>query len=131
MNQNDNRISILSQAGYQYDPRINFICLDYPDLLEHIDSFDGSSEEKLDECMEQFVSEIINAKVNIDTDQGEISLPKVLEIYKADFGGTDDSILQFVFRYLEEEYDYESILNQVSNKSILIKYEWTKRTNYY
>ena len=108
MNSNDNRLNILS--GYVYDPRINFICLDYPDFLEHIDSFDGSTEEKLDECIEQFVSEIINAKVNIDTDQGEISLPKVLEIYKADFGGTDDAVLQFVFHYLEDEFDYDSIL---------------------
>jgi hypothetical protein len=91
--------------------------------LEHIDPFDGSSSEKLDECLDQFVSEIINAKVEIDIDQGEISLPQVLDDYKADFGNTEDNILAFVFHYLEEQYEFDAILKQVQNKTIIIKYE--------
>jgi hypothetical protein len=47
----------------------------------------------------------------------------VLEEYKADFGTTEDNILEFVFHYLEEEYDDEEIKKQVQNKTILIKYE--------
>jgi hypothetical protein len=96
-----------------WDPRINFVCLDYPNFLEHIDPMDGSSNEKLDDCLDQFVSEILNAKVVIDMDQGEITLPQVLEEYKADFGTTEDNILEFVFHYLEEEYDDEEIKKQV------------------
>jgi len=102
MTTNDNRLSILKDFS---DARINFVCLDYPNFLEHIDGFSGSSEEALDEGLEQYVSEMVNAKVNIDMDQGEISLPKVLEDYKPDFGGSDRLVLQFVFRYLEEDYD--------------------------
>jgi hypothetical protein len=33
--------------------------------------------------MSSFVTEILNAKVNIDQEQGEITLPSVLEAYKA------------------------------------------------
>jgi hypothetical protein len=65
MNSKDKRIKMLPN---HWDPRINFICLDYPDFLEHIDSFDGSSEEVLEEGIEQFVTDIIEAKVNIDLD---------------------------------------------------------------
>ena len=85
---------------------------------------DGSSSDKLDDCLDQFVSEILNAKVVIDMDQGEITLPVVLEEYKADFGTTEDKILEFVFHYLEEEYDDEEIKKQVQNNTIIIKYEW-------
>ena len=49
MNSNDNRLNILKNY---IDPRINFVCLDYPSFLEHIDGFDGSSEESLDEALE-------------------------------------------------------------------------------
>jgi hypothetical protein len=56
------------------------------------------------------VSEIVNAKVTIDTDQGSITLPQVMDEYRADFGGGDHKILEFIFHYLEEDYDLETIL---------------------
>ena len=87
MNANDNRLKILQNY---FDPRINFICLDFPNFLEHIDSFDGNTEESLEEGLESFVSEMINAKVNIDMDNGEIILPKVLAEYRSDFAGSED-----------------------------------------
>lgn len=120
MSSNDERLNILNDW---VDPRVNFMCLDYPNFLEHIDSFDGSSSESLEQGMSSFVTEILNAKVNIDQEQGEITLPSVLEAYKADFGGTDEAVLEFVFRYLEEEYDQDNILSQVKVKNILITYE--------
>ena len=40
-----------------------------------MDEFDGTSEEDLDQSMDKYVSEIINAKVNIDLDEGTITLP--------------------------------------------------------
>jgi hypothetical protein len=43
--------------------------------LEHIDKIDGSSEDALEESLNNYVKEILEAKVNIDTDQGEITLP--------------------------------------------------------
>ena len=70
---------------------------------------DGSTEDSLEESIEEFVSEIINAKVEVDLEQGQMSLPAVLLTYKNDFGGSEQTILQFVFRYLSEEYDYEQI----------------------
>jgi hypothetical protein len=104
---NDQRLNLLRN---HWDPRINFVCLDYPTFLEHIDPLDGSSAEALDEDLDKFVSEIVNAKVNIDTDQGSITLPQVMDDYRADFGGSDDKLLEFIFHYLEEEYDLETIL---------------------
>ena len=69
------------------------------------------------------MTEIINAKVNIDIDHFEITLPKVFDVYKSDFGGNEDSFLQFIFRYVDEEHDYDEILQQVKSKNVLIKYE--------
>jgi hypothetical protein len=65
--------------------------------VEHIDSF--PSEDELNSKLDSFVAEVINAKVNFDSMQGELSLPKVLLTYKEDFGGSDQSILNFVFKY--------------------------------
>ena len=57
---NDSRSEIISDFK---DPRVLLVCLDYPSFLEHIDPFDGSTEEKLEECLEQFTTDIINANV--------------------------------------------------------------------
>jgi hypothetical protein len=74
LNNNDERLSLLSDF---FDQRIDLICLDYPECLELIDSFEGTTEEKLDEELENFVQNVIESQVNIDLDQNEISLPKV------------------------------------------------------
>ena len=52
------------------------------------------------------MAEILNAKVNIDSIQGEITLPKVLNTYKYDFcNGTDEGILRFVLRYYNSQQE--------------------------
>lgn len=87
LSSNDFRLNILN--GYK-DPRILFVCEDYPNIPKHMDSFDGSSEDKLDKDLDEFVSLLVNHKVNIDLDQGEITLPKIVEAYFNDFGGTEE-----------------------------------------
>ena len=47
------------------DGRINFVCLDFPDAVEHMDNF--PSEDELSDRLDKFVTEILNAKVNIET----------------------------------------------------------------
>ena len=65
-------------------------------MVEHTETF--TSEDDLNERLDLFVGEILNAKVNIDTILGEITLPKVLSTYKYDFcNGTDEGILRYVF----------------------------------
>lgn len=105
------------------DPRINFVCQDFPDIVEHMDSF--PSEEELTEKLDAFVSEIINAKVNVDTIQGEMTLPKVLNVYKSDFGGNDEAILRFVFKYYQQgEIEEETAIRDICHKkSMIIRYE--------
>ena len=49
MNANDDRLNILRNFR---DPNILFVCLDYPEFLEHIDAFDGNTEEKLEEGLQ-------------------------------------------------------------------------------
>lgn len=46
------------------DPRINFVCYDFPDLVEHIDTF--TTEEEIDKKLDSFVSEILGERVSID-----------------------------------------------------------------
>ena len=74
--------------------------MDFPEIIEHTDTF--TSEDTLSEKLDEFVGEILNAKVNIDTIQGEITLPKVFSTYRGDFHGRggDESILRFVFKYV-------------------------------
>lgn len=53
-------------------------------------------------------------------------LPKVLYTYYSDFGGSDEKILRFVFRYLlSEEMDEETVVRDVcARKNLMIRYEW-------
>lgn len=54
---------------------MDFVCIDYPEIPEHIDAF--SDGDTLFDKLDLFVAEIINAKVNIDSIQGEFLVPKV------------------------------------------------------
>ena len=103
------------------------MCCDFPDVVEHTDTF--ASEEDLNEHLDMFVAEILNAKVNIDTIQGEITIPKVLNTYKNDFcNGSDEGILRFVFKYFncqqQAEMDEETVIRDVcQKKTMIIRYE--------
>lgn len=75
------------------------------------------------------MQEILNAKVNIDTIQGEIILPKVLNTYRYDFcNGSDEGILRFVFKYYNcsgQDTDEETLIKDVCiRKNMIIRYEW-------
>lgn len=56
--------------------------------------------------------------------QGELSLPICLQNYYYDFGGTEESILKFVFRYYQyTEIDEETALREICHKkSMIIRY---------
>lgn len=108
------------------DGRMNFVCQDFPDIVEHTDSFE--SEEDLNERLDSFVSEILNAKVNVDTIQSEITLPKLLSTYKYDFcNGTDEGLLRFIFKYYNcsgSDIDDETVIREVcQKKTMIIRYE--------
>lgn len=60
LSSNDARAQLLKDVN---DPRINFVCLDFPDDVEHIDAF---REEDLNQALDQYVSEIINLRVVVD-----------------------------------------------------------------
>jgi hypothetical protein len=63
------------------DPRINFVCLDFPDFVEHTDSF-SSSKAQLNEDLESFVGDIMNARVDIAPESNIIILPKLMATLK-------------------------------------------------
>ena len=71
--------------------------------MEHIDPIDGSSEEILESSLDNYVSEYLNAKVEIDLEANEIVLPQIMSSYRYDFGGgTDSDLVGFVFPFLED-----------------------------
>jgi hypothetical protein len=39
------------------------VCLDYPDFIEHVQAITGNDKQELDESLDKYVSEIVNAKV--------------------------------------------------------------------
>lgn len=93
LSSNDDRLSILQDVD---DARINFVCLDSPAFIEHIDPIDGADEGSLDASLSEYVAEVLNAKVIIE--DNEIVLPAVMEKYRGDIGdGSDASLVKFVF----------------------------------
>jgi len=79
------------------------VCLDFPEFVEHIDIFYGSTEAQLEEGLRKFVQVLINSKVSIDVIMGDLNLPKVLNKYREDFGGSDQAIITFVFDHLIQQ----------------------------
>jgi hypothetical protein len=70
-----------------------------PEKPETIECFEDST--CLNEQLDKFCEVYFKEKVNINMMNGEIILPKVLETYKADFGGSDESVLKIVFKFFE------------------------------
>lgn len=87
--------------------------------MEHIQVIEGDDEEQLSESLDSFVGEIINAKVTITLMHGEIAVPKLIETYKDDFGGTDEAVIEFIYKYLDSfEIEMGQALQQISEKSL-------------
>lgn len=61
----------------------------------------GENQEDLYNSLNTFVGEIINAKVTINVGHGEFAVPKLMETYKEDFGGTDENLLEFIYKYYD------------------------------
>jgi hypothetical protein len=108
-------------AEDQYDPKILFLCLDLPQVMEHIECFD--SPDTLGEKFNFYLREYFNCKVELDSLNCEIVLPSIFETYYNDFGGNDESILRFIWNWFDNtEYSIEEIL-KVSKSKLQIKYE--------
>lgn len=105
------------------DPRTLFVCLDYPECLEQIDAFEGADEESLENELNNFVSSILETKIDIDLDQNKISVPKIFKDYAVDFEHSEEQILEFVLQFTETEHDASQILDMVKARQVLIKYE--------
>lgn len=120
LSSSDDRLNILQDVD---DARINFICLDSPSFIEHIDAIDGTDEEGLNNSLKDYVTEVLNAKVIIE--DGEIVLPAVMEKYRSDFGdGSDIDLLNFVFEYLTEgDIDQETVLSRVEENQMMVTFE--------
>ena len=96
--------------------------MDFPNPAEHIDTFSG---EELDEKLDEFVKTILESKVNVDTSNGEIILPKYMAPYKEDYGNTDEGIIRFVWRFFHcDELDEETAVHEVCTKrSMMLRFE--------
>jgi len=71
--------------------------------------------------MNNFVGEIINAKVEINVVHGEFAVPKLMQTYKDDFGGTDMNLIEFLYKYLDNpEIEMKQAEQQVKEKSLFI-----------
>lgn len=120
LSQSDPKTRILPK-WIQRDPRLNFICLDFPDFVEHIQVIAGEDQEELYESLNTFVNEIINAKVTINVVHGEFAVPRLMETYKDDFGGTDENLLEFIYKYYENpEIAMQRAFQQIAEKSLFI-----------
>lgn len=107
------------------DPRILFVCLDYPDFVENVSAITGNGKSDLNESLDSFVSDIINAKVQINVMNREINMPKVFQVYASEFGKDNTGVLEFIYRYLTEpEIDLNKCIEEaVIKRNIYISYQ--------
>lgn len=70
--------------------------------MEHIQVISGDDKDDLNESIDNFVGEIINAKISFNVVHSELVVPKLMETYKQDFGeGTDLDLLNFIYKYID------------------------------
>ena len=113
--------TLLLPSMIHKDPRINFICLDFPDFIEHIDVILGEDQDQLNQSLNEYVCEIINAKVVVKPITDEFSVPGLILRYREDFGGTDQSIIEFIYGYLEDpEIGLNQALKDVKGQKLWI-----------
>ena len=81
----------------------------------------GEDQEELYESLNNFVGEIINAKVTTNVVHGEFAVPKLMDTYRDDFGGTDENLLEFIYKYLDNpEIEMSDAFEKISDKSLWI-----------
>lgn len=103
------------------DNRILFLCLDSPDIPEEVVTFDSS--ETLNEKLGAFLGDTFARIIEIDTMNEEITMPKLIETYKSDFG-SDEEVLRFVWNWFESyDYDIEQVVKVVKRRGLMIKYD--------
>ena len=61
----------------------------------------GDDKEQLYESLNNFVGEIINAKVTINVVRGELAVPKLMQTYRDDFLN-DENLIKFIYKYLDD-----------------------------
>ena len=103
------------------DPKVLFICFDFPEVPIHIECFDDP--DTLDEKFDLFLSEYFNTKVEIDTVNQDISLPHVFNSYKSDFGSTNESILKYIWKwYNNSQFELSEIIKLINKNNLIIKF---------
>ena len=108
MNPNDYRLNILEEFQ---DPRIIFVCLDYPDCPVLLEPFEGSTAQKLDLELDSFLTSALENSFEINMTHGYILLSKTFQIYNMDFNGDMNTILRFLFKYHSlSKYENESVI---------------------
>jgi len=52
---------------------------------------------------------------------GELQVPKHMDTYKGDFGGNDQSIIEFIYRYMDNpEIEYVQAIEEVCEKRSMV-----------
>ena len=89
--------------------------------MEHIEVITGEDGDQLNTSLNEFVGEILNAKVVINAMNDEFVVPNAVTAYRNDFGGTDQSIVEFIYRYLDNpDIDMNQAIREVRDKKMWI-----------
>ena len=89
--------------------------------MEHIDIIKGEDQDQLSKSLDDFAGEILNAKVKVNQLNDIFTVPNLVTVYRDDFGKTDQSIIEFIYPYLDDpEIDMNQVLQQIHEQSIQI-----------
>ena len=73
--------------------------------------------------MDEICGNFVNGRVCYDEYNGELTIPKVFETFKEDFGGSDASVVEWIWYYYASTDDtVEDVLEGLKKKNILIRY---------
>jgi len=96
------RVRYLTYALGIIDPRVNFV------LAQNISSIPILTPVKLDEQLSMLSTTFLREEISVDLTKKIVTLPKVCEVFRNDFGDGDClSCINYCFHHLDEDAQFK------------------------
>jgi len=96
------RVRYLTYALGIIDPRVNFV------LAQNISSIPILTPDKLDEQLSMLSTTFLREEISVDLTKKIVTLPKVCEVFRNDFGDGDClSCINYCFHHLDEDAQFK------------------------
>jgi NIMA (never in mitosis gene a)-related kinase len=101
------------------DQRILILCQDPPSQIGPITDLYDCLEERLDDYTDEFC----NRNVCLNMATGDLTLPKLFQVYRADFGNYEIDVLRWIWRHFTAcRVSFETVCSHLKSQQLFVQY---------